>query len=110
LIEDLAQFHDYPVLWRFWAIPFLLDGHANAQSVSDEDWLDETKTIITVADRLRIHFSRCHTDRYTEDECTVRNALAERLGLTPLRVHVVWVKVTRLASMNHNVCFRNGST
>jgi hypothetical protein len=36
------------------------------------------------------------------------NPLAKRLGFAPFGIHVVWVKVARLAGMGDNVTFGDG--
>jgi hypothetical protein len=39
----------------------------------------------------------------------MRHPLAERLRLAPFRIHVVRVKVARLACVKHYICLSDGS-
>src|SRR5262245_15651037 len=85
-------------------IPFISNYHHNMDSVSNEDRLEKTQTIVAIRERQFIDNASRHTDSNAKDQSTVSDTLAKFLRLTPLRIHMVRIKVSSLPRMQHNIC------
>src|ERR1700746_1740211 len=77
--------------------------------VVKKDRAYKPQAIVSVTHRARIDRARRHSHSYREDQRAVRHPLFERLGVTPLRVHMMRVEVASLSRMQHNIGFSNGA-
>ncbi len=109
LIEDFHQLADHAMRW-FFVVVLFLDRHANADGIANKNGLDETQAVIAVGKRLGIDRARRHANRDAEDQRAVRDTLLELLRLAPFGIHVMRVKIARLAGVDDNVRLRDRAT
>jgi multiple sugar transport system substrate-binding protein len=107
LIQHFQGFHDNAVRLALRIVALFLYGDAAMDRVVEKDRPDKAQTIVSVAHRTRVDGGRRHTDAYAEDERSVSHSLTERLRATPFRVHVVRVKIARLARVHDDIGFGN---
>src|ERR1700744_5831987 len=90
-------------------VAFLFDGHTDVQGIADEDWFEKAESVVSIAKGFRVDFPRGHAHGHAENQSAVRDSLSERLRLAPFGIHVMRIEVTRLAGMDNEVRFGDGS-
>lgn len=108
LIFGLAHL-DHATKSRAFGIVFLpADRHDRVDCISDVDGFGKTEALISVGEGARIDLRRGKADPYGKSHGSVGYPGSERLRLAPLLIHVVREKVSRMASVNNDICFRDG--
>lgn len=102
LVDHFQELAHHAVA-RFFVIAFVFDAYADVDGIADEYRLDESQAVVSVGKCFRIDHPCCHADGNTENESAMGNPLLEVLSLAPFHVHVVRIKITRLAGVHDDI-------
>jgi hypothetical protein len=109
LVRYLAGLDHDSVGWLFRDIALLFDRNLNPNRIADKDRFDESKPVVAIRNSMRIDDTRGESDAHAEDQRSMGDAPSKWLGTAPFLVHVVWIKVSGLASMKHDIGLGDGT-
>lgn len=106
LVRDFHRF-DHEAKTGFLMIGFTLDLHLCTDGIADKNGADETQPVIAISHSDLVDPIGRQSDGDAENECSMGNAPAKRLGLAPFFVYMMGKKITRLAGVEDDVRLRD---